>query len=411
MLEFLLCSMVTLLPDYLFRRYGQGKRWGHELNLFSMWYELRWGLTACVLLTLSLITAIFYYHPATTNVLSAFRTVTILSEGGGRVEQVYVTNGQAVKSGDPIFRLDGSSQEAAADTARARIAEVDATIVVTLTQLEAAEAQLDRAEAALEQAEDEFERKNTLFQQNSAAVAAREVERLENLVDEREAGVDAAEANIQTVTEQLDVLLPAQKASAEASLAQAEAELAKLLIVAGVDGQVEQFTLRVGDYVNPILRPAGLLIPADAGRNRFQAGFGQIASQVVKPGMLAEMTCVPSPMKIIPMIVVDVQDAIPAGQIRPSDALIDFQDRARPGTITAFLEPLYEGSTDHIPPGSKCIVNGYTNNHERLQNEEMGTGKRVVLHTIDTVGLAHAFILRIQSILLPVRTLVLSGHH
>lgn len=411
MFEFLLCSMFTLLPDYLYRRYRQGKRWGYELNLFTMWYELRWGLTGCVMLTLSLITAIFYYHPTTTNVISSFRTVTILSEGGGRVAEVYVTNGQKVKSGDPVFRLDGRSQEAAANTATARIAEVDASSVLAETQLEAAKAQLHRAEAAYEQTSDEYTRKNTLFQNNSAAVSAREVERLENLLEEREAGIEAAEANIEAVEEQIDILLPAQRESAEAALAQAEAELSKLLIVAGVDGTIEQFTLRPGDYVNPILRPAGLLVPDDAGRNRFQAGFGQITSQVIKPGMLAEMTCVPSPMRIIPMVVVSVQDVIPAGQVRPTDALIDFQDRARPGTLTAFLEPLYAGSTDHIPPGSKCIVNAYTNNHERLQTEDLGVGKRIVLHTIDTVGLAHAFILRIQSVLLPVRTLVLSGGH
>jgi hypothetical protein len=33
------------------------------------------------------------------------------------------------------------------------------------------------------------------------------------------------------------------------------------------------------------------------------------------------------------------------------------------------------------------------------------------LHVIDTVGLVHAMILRLQAILLPVRTLVLSGGH
>lgn len=43
MFEFLLCSMITILPDYLFRRYRQGKRIGHEITIYSMWFELRWG--------------------------------------------------------------------------------------------------------------------------------------------------------------------------------------------------------------------------------------------------------------------------------------------------------------------------------------------------------------------------------
>ena len=36
MLELLLCSLVTIFPDYLFRRYGQGKRLGKEINLYSV---------------------------------------------------------------------------------------------------------------------------------------------------------------------------------------------------------------------------------------------------------------------------------------------------------------------------------------------------------------------------------------
>src|SRR6188508_638740 len=63
MLELLLCSMLTIVPDYLFRRYGQGKRFGHEITLFSVWFELRWGIVTCLMLTVGLITTVFYFHP------------------------------------------------------------------------------------------------------------------------------------------------------------------------------------------------------------------------------------------------------------------------------------------------------------------------------------------------------------
>ena len=83
MFELMLCSMFTLLPDYLYRRYGQGKRIGKEITLFSMWYELRWGITGCVMLTVLLITMIFYFHPSTTSAALFFRTVPIVPEGSG----------------------------------------------------------------------------------------------------------------------------------------------------------------------------------------------------------------------------------------------------------------------------------------------------------------------------------------
>jgi len=41
MFELMLCSIFTILPDYLIRRYRQGKRIGKEITLFSVWYELR----------------------------------------------------------------------------------------------------------------------------------------------------------------------------------------------------------------------------------------------------------------------------------------------------------------------------------------------------------------------------------
>src|SRR3569833_3463047 len=65
MFELMLCSIFTLVPDYLYRRYGQGKHIGKEITLFSVWYELRWGITGCVMLTVLLITTFFYFHPST----------------------------------------------------------------------------------------------------------------------------------------------------------------------------------------------------------------------------------------------------------------------------------------------------------------------------------------------------------
>src|SRR5258708_30083902 len=113
MLEMLLCSLVTLLPDYLYRRYVQGKRFGKEITFYSVWFELRWGITGCLILTVALITTVFYNHPSTSNVTLFFRTVPILPETNGRVAEVFVGTSGPVAKGAPIFRLDRSKQEAA----------------------------------------------------------------------------------------------------------------------------------------------------------------------------------------------------------------------------------------------------------------------------------------------------------
>jgi multidrug resistance efflux pump len=146
MLELLLCSALTIFPDYLYRRFVQGKRFGKEITLYSVWFELRWGITLCILLTILLITVIFYNHPSTTNVTLFFRTIPIPPETNGRVAEVYVNDlNAAVAKGAPIFKLDSSKQQAAAETARKKMAEVDAEMVVAKVDINKAGAQIEEA--------------------------------------------------------------------------------------------------------------------------------------------------------------------------------------------------------------------------------------------------------------------------
>ena len=411
MIEVLLCSVVTILPDFLYRRFAQGKRLGREITLYSIWYELRYGITACLGLTIVLLTLILYFHPSTSSAVSFYRTVPILPEGSGRVEEVYAELQHEVKAGDPIFKLDSTRQEAALLTAQKRVAETDAAFEVAKTELAGADAKIQEAESAYQQAVDELATKTELQKRNAGTVAERELERLQNVVNGRQASVAATIAGKQSVQAQIASLLPAQKASAEAALAEAQVELDKTVVRAGIDGRLEQFTLRKGDIVNPIMRSAGVLIPAEAGRAGLVAGFSQLEAQVMKRGMVAEVTCISRPLTIIPMVVTSVQDLIAAGQVQASDRLIDAQQVVKPGTITVYLEPLFAGGFDGVPPGSSCIANAYTNNHDRLDDPEMGMGQWLFLHVIDTVGVVHAIILRIQALLLPVQTLVLSGGH
>jgi multidrug resistance efflux pump len=410
MLELLLCSLLTVFPDYLYRRYVQGKRLGKEITLYSVWFELRWGIVACLMLTVGLITVIFYNHPSTTSATLFFRTVPIVPEATGRVAEINVGFSGEVAQGAPIFRLDSSRQAAEVETARRKIAEVDAGLVVARTDILAADGKIQEAKGAYQQAVDELETKQELQRRSPGLVPRRDIEKLELAVEGRVGAVAAATAAKQAAEARVSSLLPAEKASAEAALAQAQVELDKTVVRAGVSGRVEQFGLRVGDLVNPMIRSAGILIPDGAGRRSVQAGFGQIEAQVIKVGMVAEVTCISKPWTVIPMVVTQVQDFIAAGQFRAGEQLIDAQQVTRPGTLLVFLEPLYEGGLDGVTPGSSCIANAYSSNHDLLAAKDVGATRRVALHAVDAVGIVHAMILRIQALLLPIKTLVLSGH-
>ena len=158
------------------------------------------------------------------------------------------------------------------------------------------------------------------------------------------------------------------------------------------------------------MRPAGILIPEGAGQQGLQAGFGQIEGQIMRPGMVAEATCISKPWTIIPMVVTDVQGFIAAGQFRGGEQLVDAQQVTRPGTLLVYLEPLYKGGLDGVTPGSSCIANAYSNNHDIIASKDTGFFRKIALHAVDALGLVHALILRMQALVIPFKTLVFSGH-
>ncbi len=411
MLELLFCACLTILPDYLIKRYLFKKRWGQEINFYTIWYELRWGISACVILTVSLITLIFYYHPSTTNAITLFRTVTILPESPGRVEEVFVGNNQSVNKGDPLFRLESSSEEAAVATARSKLAEVLAEYSTARADLDKAEGAVSSAKSQLAQAEDDLNRALKLAEKDAGAISQRTIEVAKNKVATIEGELASAIANRDKIVAQIDTALPARRKTAEDSLNQALVALDKTVVSAKVSGRITQLMLQPGDIVNPFIRPAGLLIPTEvSGNQAVWAGFNQLASQVVKPGTLAEVTCMSKPFAVIPMVVTDVQISIAAGQMLPSDQMIDLKDRAAPGTLSTKLEPLYPNGLDGVLPGSKCIANAYTYNHDLLESGELDTAQWLFYHMVDTVGVVHAMLLRIQALLVPIKVLVFSGH-
>src|SRR5262245_32392107 len=331
------------------------------------------------MLTVMLITMIFYYHPSTTSAALFFRTVPIMPEAVGRVEQVNVGFSAAVKKGDVLFTLDSSRQQAALETAKRKVAEIDAQLVNAKVDIIKAEAQLQQASSDYQQAKDELDVKTELQRRNPGIVPQRDIDKLQVLLAGRQAAIDAATASRQSAETRVTTLLPAEKDSAEAALAQAQVEYDKTFVRAGVDGRVEQFFLRPGDVVNPLMRPAGVLIPTGAGQRSLQAGFGQIEAQVLKPGMVAGAAWLAVPWSIVPMVITSVQDYIAAGQFRGGEQLVD-ASAARPGTILTFLEPIAKDGLADVTAGSSCIVNAYTSNHEEISAKDTTTLQRFVLH-------------------------------
>src|SRR5260221_6402317 len=221
MLELLLCATFTILPDYLYRRYRQGKRFGHEITLYSVWFELRFGIIGCLMLTVALITMIFYYHPSTTSATLYYRTVPIMSEVTGRVAEVNIDVSASVKQGEVIFRLDSAKQEAALLTAKRKIAEVDAAMLSAQADVLKAEGQILQAQGDYQQATDELNTKRDLQQRNPGIVPQRDIEKLVVVQAGRQGSLDAAHASKQYAAVRGPPLLPTAETRAQAAPARA----------------------------------------------------------------------------------------------------------------------------------------------------------------------------------------------
>ncbi len=412
MLEILLCSLITILPDYLFRKYRQGKVWGKEITFFTMWYELRWGITACAILAISLVTLIFYYHPSTTNATPMFRTVSIMPEKSGRVQHVFVKNHQIVKVGTPLLSMYDESQIEAIESAKAQVRQVEAEFVTAYAQHAVAISLVERDKSTYQRSLHEYERKRNLASQGGNIISESEVEKLADTVAMKKASLSASLANQAAAQGVLDTILPAKKASAMETLDKANVEQGKRTLYAHIEGELQQFSLQPGDFINPMIRSAGVIVPSSgeaSGREAVQAGFNQLTAGVIKVGTFAEITCMSKPFTIIAMRVASVQSVIATGQIRAVETLLDIQERAKPGTLTVKLVPLYEGGLDGVIPGTKCIANAYSYHHELINSGTLSTTESIYLHMVDAVGIVHAIILRMQALLLPVKGLVFSG--
>ena len=152
----------------------------------------------------------------------------IVSETNGRVAEVFVKLSDNVEKGAPIFRLDDSQPRAALETARRRIAEVDAQMAAGPEPTSPPpKRQILQAKGAYQQALDELETKGN---STAAAQTSSPVVRSSVLRPGRRPGRAASMRRILTkqgVETRIATVLPAQKASAEAALAKAEAELAR----------------------------------------------------------------------------------------------------------------------------------------------------------------------------------------
>jgi membrane fusion protein (multidrug efflux system) len=189
-------------------------------------------------------------------------SVTIAPKVSGYVTQVYVTDNQAVKAGQPLVKLDARQYEASVAQARASLDSKRADIVRAQANIRQQEASIEQAKAQAaaarinaDHAAHEYARFEPL-----AATGAETTEKLADLRstrDQAQANYQADLAAAKSATAQIATIkAQVQQAQAELESTQASGKKSTLdlddtVVYSAIDGRVGDKTVRVGQFVQP----------------------------------------------------------------------------------------------------------------------------------------------------------------
>jgi RND family efflux transporter MFP subunit len=193
----------------------------------------------------------------------AQRKAAVASKGTGRLEYLAVIEGDRVKTGQIIGRLESRDVEAS-------LGQVKANLTV-------AKAGLENVKAELEDASANFERQKTLFAQNSISRA--EYDAANARYKRSVAAVASAEASIKF---------------AEANVRASEVQLEYTLIRSPFDGVVLTKNANVGEVISPFGAAAGsrgaIVTVADMTSLEVEADVSESNIEKIKEGLPCEIT-------------------------------------------------------------------------------------------------------------------------
>lgn len=161
--------------------------------------------------------------------------INVATKYAGRIDKVLVDEGDSVKAGQALARMDSAEVAAALEQAQATVRQAEAAVAE-------ARAQIGQRQSELKLAEISFDRALTLFQKGNVARA---------LVDERLAARDSARAALAAAQSRLTSTQRAVEA-ATAEVKRIRTQLSDLVLRAPRDGRVQYRLAEPGEVL-----PAG----------------------------------------------------------------------------------------------------------------------------------------------------------
>ena len=328
------------------------------INQWSLATAALGGIVGIVLLLLIM----NYNHPFTTNARIYFSVTPVLPSVRGRVIEVPAQTNTPLKEGDVLFRVDPKPFEYMVAQKKAALAEAEQNVKQLKASLDQATAAADRTNAQFDLAQQEYNRQAQLFERKVVAQATLDTA-TRNLEASKQTwvGAKAEEERARLAYSSNIEGVNTTVARLTAELADAQYDIDQTVTRAPGNGFVTQVALRPGMYVVPApLRPVMAFVNTDIHDQGLGAAFQQNSLQRVRAGDEAEVAFDAVPGRVFKGKVRTVLDAIAAGQIQASGALVDYGARTEGGRALALIDLDEDISGYQIPAGAAAQVAIYT---------------------------------------------------
>ncbi len=182
------------------------------------------------------------------------KEVVISSDVSGEVVLLPVEEGDSVKAGDLLAKIDPEAYESAVERGRAAVNTAKSQLAIARSNLENAKAQKAQVEAQYHNAKRIYDRNKQLH--DDGVISEAEYEKSMADLETAQANVNASDASIRSAEENIKANEFSIK-SAEASLKELQTSLKRTNIYAPVDGIISRLPIEEGERVVGTIQMTG----------------------------------------------------------------------------------------------------------------------------------------------------------
>ncbi len=182
------------------------------------------------------------------------KEVKISSDVSGEVVDLYVAEGDSVKEGQILAKIDPESYISAVARGEATLNNSKSNLAMQRSSIETNRAQKEQIQAQLNNARKIYDRNKKLF--DDGVISAQDFEASESNVEQLEANLRSAEANMQAAIKSAEAAEYNVK-SAQASLDETKTSLNRTTISAPTEGVISKLNVEQGERVVGTIQMAG----------------------------------------------------------------------------------------------------------------------------------------------------------